>query len=362
MLVGIVLMAFIPAGTAFAGQGNSGDVWTDNVGQQPGPGHEQDVHLSCNDNINIWGAKMADSNGSFTVYSWPPSGSQESVYNGNWSYNPSQSDPQIIGTINVTTLINTAAANGDSPQNKQGYHFKLQVSQDPSKYKTFWVNCPPPSSPPPQCGENGGQQCPPTCGEDEGQQCPPPKCSKEDSCQPGPTGPTGPQGPQGPPGPGGQSSPPQVIVVTTPPKVVVVPCPCHCNKPGKSHATTPKCPSIKRSQFRLWFRPIRPISHGVVTFHATAPKSAGVGKVVLTIRGHENGHSRILVFHGSSVTKPINVANTFYWGVTYLHGVDVGTWGHYTVTAAFFLKCGKKVIVTTVILNNDPPRGVTVRS
>ena len=26
--------------------------------------------------------------------------------------------------------------------NGQGYHFKLQLSQEPQKHKTFWVNCP----------------------------------------------------------------------------------------------------------------------------------------------------------------------------------------------------------------------------
>jgi hypothetical protein len=49
-----------------------------------------------------------------------------------------------------------AKANGDAPVNKQGFHFKLQFSQDPQKHKTFWVNCPAPSGSGGGTGGSGG--------------------------------------------------------------------------------------------------------------------------------------------------------------------------------------------------------------
>jgi hypothetical protein len=125
------------------GNSNAGDVWLDNVGQPAGPGHEMDPHLACQD-INLWGSGLADSSGSFAIDGWQPSGSQEVDYSGNWSYDQSpsrKSGDQVIAVINVSQLISQAQANGDTPS-AQGYHFKLDFSQDPQKHKTFWVNCP----------------------------------------------------------------------------------------------------------------------------------------------------------------------------------------------------------------------------
>src|SRR5947209_15333521 len=130
---------------ASGGDPNAGDVWTDNVGQPSGPGHEQDPHLACTD-INIWGAGLADSSGVYTVDGWPPSGSQETDYTGSWSYDTSKGGTQVVAVISVSKLISTAQANGDAPKNKNGYHFKLDFNQDPQKHKTFWVTCPAPSS------------------------------------------------------------------------------------------------------------------------------------------------------------------------------------------------------------------------
>ena len=120
---------------------NRGDVWTDNVGQPSGPGHEQDTHLSCS-NINLWGAGMGDSSGTYAIDSWPPSGNQAVVYNSTWHYNQAQGGSQVISVIDVKTLVANAQAAGAAPQNKSGYHFKLDLTQDPQKHKTFWVNCP----------------------------------------------------------------------------------------------------------------------------------------------------------------------------------------------------------------------------
>ncbi len=135
-----------------AGDNNHGDVWLDNVGQPAGPGHEHDPHLACS-NINLWGNFMADSAGTYTIDGWSPSGSgfSDQAYPASgtqlWSY--TGSGDQIMSVINVGILIADAQANGDAPINGQGYHFKLQFSQDPQKHKTFWVNCPAPTPPPP---------------------------------------------------------------------------------------------------------------------------------------------------------------------------------------------------------------------
>jgi hypothetical protein len=141
------------AWAATGGDPNAGDVWVDNVGQPAGPGHEMDPHLACQ-NINLWGAKLADSSGSYTIDGWPPSGKQEVDYSSTWSYNTSQGGDQVISVINVQQLIANAHANGDTPA-KQGYHFKLDFSQDPQKHKTFWIDCPAPSSSPPSSSSSG---------------------------------------------------------------------------------------------------------------------------------------------------------------------------------------------------------------
>lgn len=134
------------------GDSNAGDVWLDNVGQPAGPGHEMDPHLSCTD-INLWGDKLADATGSYTIDGWPPSGHKQQAYSGTWNYDQSQGGVQVLDVINVQTLINNAMANGDTPNPQQGFHFKLQFSQDPQKHKVFWVKCASSTAPPPPSGE-----------------------------------------------------------------------------------------------------------------------------------------------------------------------------------------------------------------
>src|SRR5438445_393689 len=102
----LVLSVAGSALAAQAGDSNAGDVWTDNVGQPAGPGHEQDAHLACQD-INLWGSGLADSSGSFTIDGWPPSGSKEQDYAGTWSYDPTTGGDQVVAVINVAQLIGT---------------------------------------------------------------------------------------------------------------------------------------------------------------------------------------------------------------------------------------------------------------
>jgi uncharacterized surface anchored protein len=119
----------------------SGDVWVDNVGQPSGPGHENDPHLKCQD-INVWGADMAESSDVLTVQSWPPSGNKAVVYGpAPWEYH-SGKQPQVIHRIPVRQLIASAIASGAHAQANQGFHFKLNVFQgDEVKHKVFWVKC-----------------------------------------------------------------------------------------------------------------------------------------------------------------------------------------------------------------------------
>lgn len=159
LVVGVLAIAVcsLPSGVlaSSGGDSNAGDVWVDTVGAPPGPGHEMDPHLPCAD-INLWGDKLADPTDSYTIDGWDPSGSKGQAYVSTWYYDQSQGGSQVIDVINVQTLIANAAANGDAPKNKNGYHFKIQFTQDPQKHKTFWVNCPPPSSTSGQGGESGG--------------------------------------------------------------------------------------------------------------------------------------------------------------------------------------------------------------
>ena len=136
------------AAASHAGGTNAGDVWVDNVGQPAGPGHENDPHLACAD-INLWGNGLAGSSGTFAIDGWPPSGSQEQVYSSAWSYNMSAGGDQVVQVISVSTLIQNAITAGDVAQSNQGFHFKLQFSLNPQKHKTFWVNCPGQTPPPP---------------------------------------------------------------------------------------------------------------------------------------------------------------------------------------------------------------------
>ena len=168
--VGLLLFSSQPALAASGGDTNRGDVWVDTVGAPPGPGHEMDPHLPCAD-INLWGDKLADPSGTYTIDSWPPSGSQTQAYSSSWSY--SGSGDQVISVIDVQTLIANAQAAGAAPVNKNGFHFKLEFSQDPQKHKTFWVACtgssgggggaggtPPPSATPTPTGGGAGGATP----------------------------------------------------------------------------------------------------------------------------------------------------------------------------------------------------------
>jgi hypothetical protein len=133
------------ASAAAGGDNNAGDVWVDTVGAPQGRGHETDPHLPCAD-INLWGDKLADPTGSYRVIGIPPSGAHGQAYMSTWTYQRASGGNQVIDVIDVERLISAAVANGDRPVNRQGFHFKLALSQDPHKFKTFWVKCAVPGS------------------------------------------------------------------------------------------------------------------------------------------------------------------------------------------------------------------------
>jgi hypothetical protein len=164
--LGLAAVTSVQSFGAPNGDANKGDVWLDNVGQPPGPGHEHDPHLACAD-INLWGDKLADASGVYSIDGWHPSGSGTGDFGSKgykqdqawpntkanpgwapWSYNQAAGGSQVLSVISVEQLLANATANGDAPVNKQGFHFKLQFSQDPQKHKTFWVDCPAPGPSP----------------------------------------------------------------------------------------------------------------------------------------------------------------------------------------------------------------------
>ena len=135
---GLAAAAFLFSGTlAMAADPNRGDIWVDSATTQTtgvtqaGPGHENDPHLPCAD-VGVFAAKMADPTSAeqnrFTIYAWPPSGSQNAIYTADWTYIQGAADPQEIAIVPASVF---------SP----GGHFKIQVTQDPVKQKVFWVDC-----------------------------------------------------------------------------------------------------------------------------------------------------------------------------------------------------------------------------
>jgi uncharacterized surface anchored protein len=101
---------------------NPGHVWVEPAGMAA---THQVTHLPCGD-IAVWGAGLAGRNGTYKVFSWPPTGAKQVVYSGSWSFDPLHAT-QVIATINGTQLLANAANAGAVPSKTQGYHFKLEV-------------------------------------------------------------------------------------------------------------------------------------------------------------------------------------------------------------------------------------------
>lgn len=128
------------AQAAPAAHRNAGDVWLDNVGQPAGPGHQMEPHLACAD-ITLWGNALADEAGGYSIDGVGVGGPSATAYRSAWTYDASAGGDQATSVIPVQALIAGALANGQQPVGNQGFHFKLQFTQEPQKHKTFWVSC-----------------------------------------------------------------------------------------------------------------------------------------------------------------------------------------------------------------------------
>jgi hypothetical protein len=143
---------------------------------------DHNPHLPCA-NIELMGKDMGDSSGPYSIDYWPPTGNKGGVYgknsdgssalslpamvngdadvtnNGTWTYSAPPTTIskqgktggyQVMDIIDVSALVHNAQLINPDPHDIQGYHFKLQYTQDPQKHKTFWVKCqetpPPPAS------------------------------------------------------------------------------------------------------------------------------------------------------------------------------------------------------------------------
>ncbi len=176
--------------TTVAAAGNKGDVWVDTVGSNDGP--EMDPHLPCA-NFNVWGMKLQDGSGPFTIQGWPPSGAgaSEVDYSATWHFDTVAGGQQIIATVPEATLLANARASGDTVQQNQGFHFKLPHPGGPTgddKYKVFWIDCAGPTpTGSPQGTPTGSPQGTPT-GSPQGTPTGSPESTPTGSPQGTPTG------------------------------------------------------------------------------------------------------------------------------------------------------------------------------
>ncbi len=119
------LFAALPATAA------KGDVWTQPAGTpEETAGHSQEVHLPCGP-VDIWADELDSTSGSWVLYHLPPPNPAPPgtvIADGTYTYSGSGS--QKIATIPMATFH---LANGP--------HFKIEVDNDNSKSKTFWVDC-----------------------------------------------------------------------------------------------------------------------------------------------------------------------------------------------------------------------------
>jgi len=123
----IALAVFLAPSASAAPQKNAGDTWVDVPGQLAAPGHENDPHI-CG-LVDVYGNGLADPAGTFEVVAWPPTGDgSTAVASGSWSYDQTLGGNQVIA----------------GPLTLQPGHYKLTVSQDPTKHKVFWTTCPVP--------------------------------------------------------------------------------------------------------------------------------------------------------------------------------------------------------------------------
>ena len=128
-LAGAMLIAGIVAATPAAAA--RGDVWTQPAGTpEETSGHSQEVHLPCGA-VDLWADGLDHTSGTWVLYHLPPPvppGPHTEIAQGTYAYSGEGSEK--IATIPLATFH---LANGP--------HFKIEVDNDNSKSKTFWIDC-----------------------------------------------------------------------------------------------------------------------------------------------------------------------------------------------------------------------------
>ena len=108
-----------------------GDMWTQPAGTpEETSGHSQEVHLPCGE-VDLWGDKLAHETGNWVLYHQPPPNephADRQLATGPYSYSGEGS--QRIATIHMADLMKNS-----------GPHFKVELANDQSKFKTFWLDC-----------------------------------------------------------------------------------------------------------------------------------------------------------------------------------------------------------------------------
>jgi hypothetical protein len=161
-----------PDGMACTGDSDTAAQQNAEIGTTESTLPDHNPHLPCA-NIEVMGKDMADGSSNYSIDYWPPTGDKGGVYgknsngssaltmvppmtnsgvvghNGAWVYSAAKGGYQVMDIIDVGVLVANAQAINPDPHDIQGYHFKLQYTQDPQKHKTFWVKCPTPTTPPP---------------------------------------------------------------------------------------------------------------------------------------------------------------------------------------------------------------------
>lgn len=134
------------AGVTIARAANTGTVKVQNAGGTAS--NDNEPHLSCDADIQLWGSDFGSTSGAFTVDLQSPSGSG-TAYNGSFIYSATGTDPQLIATVPEADLFAGAVLAGDASAGTSGSstHFKVSSSNDTFKSKVFWVDCSPASTP-----------------------------------------------------------------------------------------------------------------------------------------------------------------------------------------------------------------------
>ncbi|HET7419064.1 MAG TPA: Ig-like domain-containing protein [Candidatus Dormibacteraeota bacterium] len=134
LMAGALLISSVfGAAPAMAGSddNNKGDMWTQPYGTpEETSGHSQEVHLPCGP-VDLWGDALSNTSGNWILYHQPPPndpGPGTVLASGPYAYSGDES--MRIATIPMADLMKNT-----------GPHFKVELENENSKWKTFWLDC-----------------------------------------------------------------------------------------------------------------------------------------------------------------------------------------------------------------------------